>query len=58
MILAIDMGNTNIKIGMADLKDGSIREERLTTDKDRTSATVRSRASSFFMSGSLLTMNI
>lgn len=37
MILAIDMGNTNIKIGMADLKDGSIREERLTTDKDRTS---------------------
>ena len=38
MILAIDMGNTNIKIGMISDREGSsIREERLMTDRNKTS---------------------
>ena len=38
MILAIDMGNTNIKVGMISLKEDSfIREERLMTDPNKTS---------------------
>ena len=38
MILAIDMGNTNIKVGMVSLRDdSSIYEERLMTDYNKTS---------------------
>lgn len=37
MILAIDMGNSNIKIGMVDLKSGEIFEERVTTNYQKSS---------------------